>query len=163
VRVLGIDPGSTVTGYGVLDDAGSEPSIVATGVVKAGKGPLSERLATIFSSLEEVIRTHRPDAVAVEEVFHAKNTKSALVLGHARGVALLAAGLAGICVHEYPARRVKQTITGHGGADKQQVRKMLKVILGEAPDSLDASDALAVALCHLHWSGPATGQEADPS
>ena len=88
-------------------------------------------------------------------MFHARNTKSALVLGQARGVTLLAAGLAGIRVHEYPARKIKQTVTGYGGADKQQVRKMLRAMLGEAPESLDASDALAVALCHLRWRAAA--------
>ena len=111
------------------------------------------RLNRIFAGLEEVISAHRPDAVAVEEVFHARNPKSALVLGHARGVALLAAGRAGVGVHEYSTRKVKQTVTGHGNADKRQVRSILEAMLGEVPAQLDASDALAVALCHLRWCG----------
>ncbi len=153
MRVLGIDPGSACTGYGVLEDGRGEPRVVASGVIRTPKGPLSLRLEKIFAKLEEVISAHRPDAVAVEEVFHARNPKSALVLGHARGVALLAAGRAGVCVHEYSTRKVKQTVTGHGKADKRQVRSILEAMLGELPAQLDASDALAVALCHLRWSG----------
>jgi crossover junction endodeoxyribonuclease RuvC len=151
VRVLGIDPGSTCTGYGVLEELGGEPRVIASGVIRTPKGSLSVRLNEIFTGLEEVISVHRPDAVAVEEVFHARNPKSALVLGHARGVALLAAGRAGVCVHEYSTRRVKQTVTGHGNADKRQVHSILEAMLGELPAQLDASDALAVALCHLRW------------
>jgi len=138
----------------VLEEDRDETRVIASGVIRAPKGPLSERLARIFSGLDEVLRTHRPDAVAVEEVFQAKNTRSALVLGHARGVALLAAGLAGIGVHEYPTRKVKQTVTGHGNADKEQVRQILGATLGEVPTQLDASDALAVALCHLRNANP---------
>jgi crossover junction endodeoxyribonuclease RuvC len=152
VRVLGIDPGSTCTGYGVLEDDGGDPRMIASGVIRTTKGPLSSRLSKIFDGLEEIISAHRPDAVAVEEVFHARNPKSALVLGHARGVALLAAGRAGVSVHEYPARKVKQTVTGHGNADKRQVHSILEAQLGELPAQLDASDALAVALCHLRWN-----------
>jgi crossover junction endodeoxyribonuclease RuvC len=151
VRVLGIDPGSACTGYGVLDEQGQQLRIITSGVIRTGKNPLSERLVKIFSGLEDVIKTHEPDAMAVEEVFHAKNVKSALVLGHARGIALLTAGRAAIEVFEYPARKVKQTITGHGAASKEQVRTVLQATLGDVPKSLDASDALAVALCHLRW------------
>jgi crossover junction endodeoxyribonuclease RuvC len=151
LRVLGIDPGSVCTGYGVLEEpgAGGDISVVASGVIRAPRGTLTDRLTRIYAGLQEVFGSHRPDAVAVEEVFQAKNTKSALVLGHARGVALLAAGVAGLSVHEYPTRKVKQTVTGHGNADKEQVRRVLGMILGELPAQLDASDALAVALCHL--------------
>ncbi len=155
VYILGIDPGSAATGYAVLEDVVPVPRVVAVGVIRGGKKALSVRLAKIFSELQDIMQQHRPDEVAVEEVFHARNTKSALVLSHARGVALLAAGLAGAKVYEYPTRTVKQTVTGYGGADKEQVRKMLVATLGSAPESLDASDALAVALCHLRWSeGP---------
>lgn len=153
MRVLGIDPGSACTGYGVLEEGQGEPRIVVSGVIRTPKGPLSLRLNKIFVGLEEVISTHRPDAVAVEEVFQARNSKSALVLGHARGVALLAAGRAGVSVFEYSTRKVKQTVTGHGNADKRQVHSILEAMLGELPAQLDASDALAVALCHLRWSG----------
>ena len=157
--ILGIDPGSAATGYAVLEDAKPAPIIVAAGVIRGGKKVLSLRLAKIFSELQELVQRYRPDAVAVEEIFHARNTKSALVLGHARGMALLAAGLAEVKVYEYPARTVKQTVTGYGGADKEQVRKMLVATLGSAPESLDASDALAVALCHLRWSNAPTAPE----
>jgi len=150
---MGIDPGSSCTGYGVLEEDQRQTRVVASGVIRAPKGALAERLARIFSGLEEMLHKHKPDAVAVEEVFQAKNAKSALVLGHARGVALLAVGLAGIELHEYPTRKVKQTVTGHGNADKQQVRRILEVTLGELPAQLDASDALAVALCHLRYAG----------
>ena len=160
MRVLGIDPGSTCTGYGILDDRGGDPQMVASGVIRPPKGPLSNRLTRIFEGLEEIISTHRPDAVAVEEVFHARNPKSALVLGHARGVALLAAGRAGVSVHEYPARKVKQTVTGHGNADKRQVHSILEAQLGELPEQLDASDALAVALCHLRWNDSPLARDA---
>jgi len=108
----------------------------------------------IFEALERLLASHRPDAVAIEEVFTAKNARSALVLGHARGVALLAAARTGVAVHEYPARRVKQTITGSGAAEKDQVRRVLQLQLGEVPAELDASDALAVALCHLRFLSP---------
>jgi crossover junction endodeoxyribonuclease RuvC len=159
VRVLGIDPGSTCTGYGVLEDDGGDPRMIASGVIRTPRGSLSVRLNKIFDGLEEIISAHRPDAVAVEEVFHARNPKSALVLGHARGVALLAAGRAGVSVHEYSTRKVKQTVTGHGNADKRQVHSILEAQLGELPDQLDASDALAVALCHLRWSDAPVAQD----
>jgi crossover junction endodeoxyribonuclease RuvC len=154
---MGIDPGSSCTGYGVLEEDRDEPRVIASGVIRVPKGPLAMRLAKIFSGLETVFNTHQPDVGAVEEVFQARNAKSALVLGHARGVALLVAGLAGVGVHEYPTRKVKQTVTGHGNADKEQVRQILGAILGELPAQLDASDALAVALCHLRNVGPEEG------
>ncbi len=153
--MLGIDPGSACTGYGVLEEidsnSGRDTTIVASGVIRAQRGPLSDRLAKIYSGLNEVLSIHHPDVIAVEEVFYSNNAKSALVLGQARGVALLVGGLAGLCVYEYPARKIKQTITGHGKADKQQMRKVLAAVLGDVPKQLDASDALAVALCHLRW------------
>jgi crossover junction endodeoxyribonuclease RuvC len=161
VRVLGIDPGSNCTGYGILDEHQGKMSVVICGVIRVSRGPLANRLSKIFSSLKVLLRDHQPDAVAVEEVFSAANARSALILGHARGVALLAAGEAGIAVHEYPTRKVKQTVTGSGSADKTQVRKVLGLLLGTMPKQLDATDALAVALCHLRWArfNPAEGKE----
>jgi crossover junction endodeoxyribonuclease RuvC len=153
VRVLGIDPGSACCGFGVLDEGTPEPGVVASGVIRAGRGPLAKRLSIIFSEIEKVIETRHPQVMAIEEIFHAKNAKSALILGHARGVALLAAGRAGMSVSEYSARKIKQTLTGYGGADKRQVCEMVKMQLGRQPESLDESDALAVALCHLRWCG----------
>ncbi|HUU01760.1 MAG TPA: crossover junction endodeoxyribonuclease RuvC [Myxococcota bacterium] len=157
MRVLGIDPGSACCGFGVLDDGTPEPGVVASGVIRAGRGQLSKRLAVIFSEIEKIIDAQHPQVMAIEEVFHSKNIKSALVLGHARGVALLAAGRAGITVHEYSARKIKQTLTGYGGADKQQVCEMVKMQLDTEPTSLDESDALAVALCYLRWRGAPGG------
>lgn len=160
MRVLGIDPGSSCTGFGILDENQGKISVVAWGVIRCQKVPLPNRLTKIYLGLEEAIRDHRPGAVAVEEVFSASNAHSALVLGHARGVALLAAGQAGVAVFEYPSRTVRQTVTGNGAADKEQVRRVLKLILGQAPEQLDASDAIAVALCHLRWHGdPRSTQE----
>jgi len=153
VRVLGIDPGSSRTGYGVLEQGGEQPRLLASGVIGSGRQGLPQRLARIFQGVQEVIGKYQPQVLALEEVFHAKNAKSALVLGQARGVVLLAAGLAGVEVCEYAPRRIKQTVAGSGGADKRQVQRMLEAWLGRAPQQLDASDAVAVALCHLHWAG----------
>jgi crossover junction endodeoxyribonuclease RuvC len=152
MRVLGIDPGSVRTGFGVVEQDGGRTRLVACGVIQAGRGPLAVRLARILEGVEGLIEQHRPDAVAVEDIFFARNAKSAAVLGQARGAALAAAGRAGAGVFEYSARRVKQTVTGNGGADKEQVRTMVRVSLGQAPEQTDASDALAVALCHLRWA-----------
>lgn len=155
MRVLGIDPGSQKTGYAILDEGPRSPAVVACGVISAPRGPLAARLCAIQCALEELIQAHRPEAAAVEEVFHAHNVKAALVLGHARGVALAVASRAGLEVFEYPARRIKQTITGHGGADKEQVRRVLVAELGDLPEQLDATDAVAIALCHLRFHGGA--------
>jgi crossover junction endodeoxyribonuclease RuvC len=154
---LGIDPGSSRTGFGVLsaeDDGRGPPRLVAAGVISVGRGAAAVRLARVLAGLERVLGEHRPDEVALEKVFHALNAKSALVLGQARGVALAAAGRAGLEVHEYAPSRIKLTVTGHGGAGKAQVRRVLELVLGEVPESLDASDAVAIALCHLRWRGP---------
>jgi crossover junction endodeoxyribonuclease RuvC len=150
--VLGIDPGSLRTGYGILEEGQGKIRLVTSGVIQTKGSNLSERLAQIYNGLERIIHTYQPQAAAVEEVFHARNAKSALVLGHARGVAMLAAALQQVPVFEYPTRKVKKTVTGSGDAEKEQVRSVLKMILGEAPQQLDASDAVAVALCHLRWS-----------
>ena len=152
MRVIGIDPGSSVTGYGVLDDAGRDPRVIVAGVIKTGRGALALRLWRILEEVERLLVDHQPEAMAVEEIFFARNAKSAMVLGHARGAALAAAGRAKIEVFEYAPRKVKQTVTGYGGAGKEQVRDILRATLGQIPDQLDASDALAVALCHLRWA-----------
>jgi len=157
MRVLGIDPGSHRTGWGVVDAAGSRFSHVASGVVAAHGESTAARLAAIYDGLESVLREHAPDAVAVETVFHAKNSQSALVLGQARGVALLCAARAGASVHEYTAGQIKQAATGRGRADKEQVQRMVTMILGLAgPMPLDATDALAAALCHAQMHATPT-------
>jgi crossover junction endodeoxyribonuclease RuvC len=147
--ILGVDPGSHATGYGVIS---TEPVVrlVAGGVIRAtARAPLAERLLTIHTVLTEVIHEHAPDQMAVEDLFNAKNARSSLILGHARGVILLAGAVAGLTVAEYAPREVKQALTGSGAATKEQVRFMVMRLLGlkEEPP-LDLSDALAVALTH---------------
>jgi len=151
VRILGIDPGSRVTGWGLVETDGWELAFVAHGVVKtATKLSLPDRLRLIADGLDEVIAEHRPEAMAVEQVFASKNARSALILGHARGVALLSASRAGLSFHEYSPMQVKSSVTGYGRSEKEQVKRAVatQLCLRELPAPLDASDALAVALCH---------------
>jgi crossover junction endodeoxyribonuclease RuvC len=151
MRVLGIDPGSAATGYGVIEDQGGQLSVVASGAITShAKLPFPERLLRIHRELRAVIGTWRPDCAAVEAVFFAKNVQSALKLGQARGVALLALVEEGIAIHEYSALEVKQAVTSYGHAQKRQVQEMVRMLLGLAvvPEPADAADALAVAICH---------------
>lgn len=151
MRILGIDPGSRVTGWGLLDSSGWDVSLLAHGALRlADEGELPPRLVALAAGLRDVLAEHRPEAVAVERVFAAKNARSALVLGHARGVALLVAAEAGLPVAEYTPMQVKSSVTGYGGADKKQVQAVLatQLKLRELPRPLDASDAIAIALCH---------------
>lgn len=152
MRILGIDPGSRVTGYGVIAVHGHEIGYVSCGRIRTTHEPdFAKRLQVIFAGLGEVIGTHRPVVAAVEEVFVAKNPRSALKLGHARGAAIVAAMENDLQVYDYSARKVKQTISGYGHADKQQVQHMVKILLElDATPSNDAADALAVAICHAH-------------
>jgi len=153
VRVLGIDPGSRHTGYGVVEASGTRLALVACGTVSPGDElPLAVRLACIHAELAEVIRRTQPLAVSVEEVFHAANARSALVLGHARGAALVAAAAASVDVHEYTAGEIKRAVTGNGRAEKEQVARMVTVLLGagRAPGDEHACDAIAAAICHLN-------------
>jgi crossover junction endodeoxyribonuclease RuvC len=151
MRILGIDPGSRITGYGVVEKRGSSFLHVDNGcLILRPADPIPYRLEQIYSGLLEMLARYKPDAAAVEEVFFAKNAASSIKLGEARGVALLAAVQARIPVFEYATREVKQAITGFGQATKDQVQKMVKSVLG-LPEIAqeDASDALAVAICHL--------------
>ena len=156
LRILGIDPGSRVAGYGVVDKVGHRLQFVSCGAIRVATGrPLPTRLKEIYDGIDEVLETLRPDVVAVEEIFVAANPRSALTLGHARGVLILAAMQHGLGVHEYPARVVKQAVAGYGHAAKAQVQQMVRVLLelSGAP-SEDAADALAVAICHAnHCNG----------
>ncbi len=150
---MGIDPGSIVTGFGVIeiDDAGAHP--VGHGfVATSSKQPLAERLAVIHAEISKQIAKFRPNEIAVENVFHAKNARSALMLGHARGVVLLAASQAGIPVFEYAPREVKLSVVGHGNASKAQVASMVSRLLSIDVSGMkeDESDAVAIAVCHLH-------------
>ena len=152
--VLGVDPGSHATGYGVIS-TGPVVRMLAGGVIRTSTGaPLADRLLTIHTGLTDVIAAHDPVAMAVEDLFNAKNPRSSLILGHARGAILLAGAQAGLPVSEYAPREVKQALTGNGAAAKEQVRFMVMRLLclkDEPP--LDMSDALAVALTHAGRSG----------
>ena len=153
VTVLGIDPGSRITGVGVITVKGSDLVYVHSESVKLPASELSTRLGLIYSRLKEIIHATQPDIVAIEKVFIAKNPQSALVLGHARGAAMLAAVNSAIPVVEYSATEVKKTVVGRGRADKVQVQHMMRVLLGlRVTPEEDASDALAVAVCHAHQS-----------
>lgn len=151
MRILGIDPGSRFTGFGIIEVQGDRATHVRHGVIRTGTGEFTERLGVIFEELREVIRAEAPAEVAVETVFLSHNAASALKLGQARGAAICAAISMGLPVAEYSPRSVKQAIVGRGAADKVQVQHMVSVLLQlrETPAE-DAADALAVALCHQH-------------
>jgi crossover junction endodeoxyribonuclease RuvC len=151
VRILGIDPGLRVTGYGVIDKQGQRLAYVASGVVRTREGELPGRLQTIFAGIGEIVAAFQPEAAAVEKVFVNVNPQSTLLLGQARGAAIAALTHAGQAVFEYTALQVKQAVVGNGHADKQQVMHMVTRLLqlpGEP--SADAADALACAICHAH-------------
>jgi crossover junction endodeoxyribonuclease RuvC len=150
---MGVDPGSETTGYGVIDSDGRNYELVEYAGIRAPvRFTFAERLLIISQKLEEVIERLRPQSCAVEETFFAVNVKSALKLGHVRGVALVAAVRAGVEVFEYSPLEVKSALVGYGRAEKHQVQEMVRLLLGlkEAPEPLDASDALAVAICHVN-------------
>ena len=149
--VLGIDPGSRVTGFGVIQVVGGQSSYVASGCIRLGEQALPQRLGQIFQSLSEVIERYQPTQAAIEQVFMAKNADSALKLGQARGAAILAVVEKGLPIAEYAARSVKQSVVGRGDADKLQVQHMVMTLLKLAnKPQADAADALAIALCHAH-------------
>jgi crossover junction endodeoxyribonuclease RuvC len=153
VRIFGIDPGSERTGYGCVETDGSRHRIVACGAISAPAGAsFPDKLLHIHSQLSAFIRDCRPDCVAIENLFHAVNVRSALKLGHARGVAMLAAVEAGVPVCEYTPAEIKRAVVGYGRAEKHQVQHMVKLMLGlpAVPSPHDAADALAVAICHVH-------------
>jgi len=151
MRVLGIDCGTELTGFGIIDSDGCAHRIVAAGTIRTSpRDPLPARLARIAAGLRSVIRDHAPGSAAVEEVFHAVNVKSALKLAHARGVALLVLAEADLPCGEYSALEIKVSVVGYGRAEKHQVQFMVRSLLGPGAhtDSTDACDALAVAVCH---------------
>jgi crossover junction endodeoxyribonuclease RuvC len=153
MKVLGIDPGSHRTGWGVIEVQGSRILHLGSGTIVARGAILADRLVSIAQDLEFVLARFAPQAVAIENVFHAKNSHSALMLGQARGVALVVAARSGAGVHEYSPTQIKQDLTGRGRADKEQVQKMVHMILGSIDGlSLDASDALAAAICHSEFA-----------
>jgi crossover junction endodeoxyribonuclease RuvC len=158
VKIFGIDPGSDRTGYGCVETDGSRHRIVLCGAISTpALAAFPVKLLTIHSRLAALISECRPDCVAIENLFHAANVRSALKLGHARGVAMLAAVEAGVPVAEYTPAEIKRAVVGYGRAEKHQVQQMVKLILGltSAPAPHDAADALAVAICHVHSQAPA--------
>jgi len=170
VRIFGIDPGSERTGYGCVESDGRRHRLVVCGAITAAAtDPFPERLARIHRELARLLARSRPDGVAVENLFHASNARSALKLGHARGVAVLAAVQAGCDVAEYTPAEIKRAVVGYGRADKRQVQTMVALLLGlgEAPTPHDAADALAVAICHVHsgygLQAPGSGLQAPGS
>jgi crossover junction endodeoxyribonuclease RuvC len=163
VRIFGIDPGSVRTGYGCVDTDGRRHRLVSCGVLSTPAGSLlPDRLHLIHHGLSRLLRDAAADCVAVENLFHARNVRSALVLGHARGVAVLAAVEAGLPLVEYTPAEIKQAVVGYGRADKGQVQQMVKLLLGlvAPPAPHDAADALAVAICHANSGSAALAKRA---
>ena len=152
MRILGVDPGTISMGYGVIEAEKDEVSMVCCGTLSSPRrSPIGERLSFLYRKLSEIIARYRPDAVAVEQPFVAKNVRTTLALGKAQAVAILAAANRGIPTYEYSPTQVKQRVANYGGGSKEQVQEMVRLQLGlaEIPQSNDAADALAVALCHL--------------
>ena len=151
IRIIGVDPGSRFTGYGIVDASGTRLIHIASGFVRAGEGDSSDRLRKIFEDLSAVIDTHAPRELAIEKVFLHRNPSSALKLGQARGVAILAGALRSLSVHEYSPNEIKQAVTGKGHASKEQIQYMTRVLLAlREPPQVDQADALAIAICHAH-------------
>ena len=153
MKIFGIDPGSERTGYGCIETMGSRHHLVIYGSLSApARSTFPEKLKHIHGGLATLLATHRPDCVAVETIFYSRNVRSALKLGHARGIALLAASEAGLSVVEYAPAEIKRAVVGYGRAEKHQVQQMIQLLLGlpTPPSPHDAADALAVAICHVH-------------
>jgi crossover junction endodeoxyribonuclease RuvC len=151
--VLGVDPGTATTGYGLVRESGGDLGLLECGAITTAAGqPLSERLAVIYEQLSRLVAAHRPDALAVEQLYFSRNVRTALAVGQARGSVLLVAAHAGLPVHEYTPLQVKQAVVGYGRADKMQVQEMVRLVLRleAVPQPDDAADAVAVAVCHLH-------------
>lgn len=162
MRTFGIDPGSFRTGYGCVESDGSRLRLIDCGTIVVPRhAAFPDKLHAIHAGLDALLAKHRPDCVAVEDVFHARNVRSALQLGHARGVALLAATQAGLPVATYSPTQIKHAVVGYGRAEKRQVQSMVKLLLGlpAPPSPHDVADALAVAICHLHSRVSAVGRD----
>lgn len=152
--VLGVDPGSQVTGFGLVEKKGNEMTCIHCGHISPpGKIPFYDRIHNIFQAMVEIMNHYRPEEMAIEDIFYAKNIKSSLKLGHARGAALIAAVQCGVRIYEYTPLEIKKAVVGYGRATKEQVRSMVQIILKlKSTPNLDTSDALAAAICHLNWS-----------
>jgi crossover junction endodeoxyribonuclease RuvC len=159
VKVFGIDPGSERTGYGCIESDGSRHRLVGCGAIATPpRAAFPDKLLTIHDRLAALIAEWKPDSVAVENIFYATNVRTALKLGHARGVAILAAVEAGVPVAEYTPAEIKRAVVGYGRAEKRQIQEMVRLLLGlsQVPSPTDAADALAVAICHVHAGGSAS-------
>ncbi|MCA6064416.1 crossover junction endodeoxyribonuclease RuvC [Thalassolituus marinus] len=157
--ILGIDPGSRLTGFGVIRRVGQKTEYIVSGCIRTGDGSLPDRLRKIYEGVSEIIETYQPQEFAIEQVFMGKNADSALKLGQARGVAILAASLRDLPVAEYAPRSVKQAVVGKGSADKEQVQHMVQHLLKlPGKPQADAADALAIAICHAHTSASLVAQ-----
>lgn len=152
--VLGVDPGSIATGYGLVEKNNNQMSCIHSGAISSSsKIPFFQRIHKIYQSMVEIMGRYHPEEMAIEDVFFAKNVKSALKLGHARGAVLIAAVQSSVKIYEYTPLEIKQSVVGYGRATKEQVRSMVQVILKlETKLTLDTSDALATAICHLNWT-----------
>lgn len=157
--ILGIDPGSRTTGFGVVRRDGQKIEYIVSGCIRTGEGSLGERLKKIYDGVDEIIRTYQPDEFAIEQVFMGKNADSALKLGQARGVAIVSAVQHGLSVAEYAPRSIKQAVVGKGSAEKEQVQHMVQYLLKlPGKPQADAADALAIAICHAHTSASLVAQ-----
>jgi crossover junction endodeoxyribonuclease RuvC len=152
--VLGVDPGSKVTGYGLVEKKSSEMTCIHSGyIAPSGRIPFYNRIHFIFQSTVEILERYRPREMAIEDLFYAKNVKSSLKLGHARGAVLIAAVHCDVKIFEYSPLEIKKSVVGYGRATKEQVRSMVQIILKlKDTPNLDTSDALAAAICHLNWA-----------
>lgn len=151
--IMGIDPGFAITGYGVIKYEGNKFSVIDYGpILTEAHTPFDKRLLTLFQGLENLINIYKPDAISIEELFFNKNIKTALNVGHGRGVALLAGAMHNVPIFEYTPLQVKQSVVGYGRAEKQQIQQMVKLILNldKIPKPDDVADALAMAICHAH-------------
>ncbi|MBW1720539.1 MAG: crossover junction endodeoxyribonuclease RuvC [Deltaproteobacteria bacterium] len=151
--VLGVDPGSLTTGFGLVEKKKNRMTCVHAGTVTASsKIPFHDRIHYIFRSMVEIMTRYRPQELAIEDMFFAKNVKSALKIGHARGAVLIGAVQCGLKIYEYSPLEIKKSVVGYGRATKEQVRSMVQTLLQlRGPLNLDTSDALAAAICHIHW------------
>jgi crossover junction endodeoxyribonuclease RuvC len=152
MRILGIDPGSRLTGYGVIEQTGNRYKYIASGCIRVEAEYFPDRLKQIFDGVAQLVQTYHPEQMAIEQVFMHKNADSALKLGQARGAAICAVQLTNVPVFEYAARQIKQALVGKGSADKLQVQHMVKILLNiQGELQIDASDALGICLCHAHY------------
>lgn len=157
MKILGIDPGFAIVGYGIIEYVGNKFIPIDFGAITTdSKMPFEKRLKYIYDSLRELINIHKPEFLSIEELFFNTNVKTAIAVGHARGVLMLAAENAGVPIFEYTPLQIKQAVTGYGRADKNQVQQMVKIMLAlpKVPKPDDTADALAVAICHAHSYNP---------